>query len=128
MTFNYLHCNLLLTFVVNYSISHRIFIIIIQAGSISPCLLKVIIFTKLLVQGAFWFHACLPSPALKCFSLSSVAFGITREVFFAKSILNVTDTEYRHTVTEQGKEYTFTSVENYTRPLQCILICLKVLY
>lgn len=55
----------LLTFVVNCSISHRIFIIIIQAGSISPCLLKVIIFTKLLVQAAFWFHACLPSPALE---------------------------------------------------------------
>lgn len=100
MTFNYLHCNLFLTFVVNYSISHRIFIIIIQAGSISPCLLKVIIFTKLIVQGVFWFHACLPSPALKQLSLSSVAFGVTRQMFFTESILKVIDTKCRHIVTE----------------------------
>lgn len=115
MTFSYLHCNLVLTFVVNCAIFHRIFIIIIQAGSISPCLLKVIIFTKLIVQGVFCFHVCLPSPALKQLFLSSVAFGVTRQLFFffTSSILNVIDTKCRHLVTEVwGKEYTFTSIEN----------------
>jgi len=126
MTFNCLHCSSVLTSVVNCSISHRIFIMITQAGSMSPCLLKVIIFTKLTVRGVFGFHACLPAPALKQLSLSSVAFGVRRQIFFIESILNVIDTKCRHIVTEVwGEECTFTSTENETCSSQCIFKCLK---
>lgn len=57
-------------------------------------------FTKLTAHGVFWFHACLLSLAVKQLSLSSVAFGVTREILLATSILNVIDTKCRHIVPE----------------------------
>lgn len=99
IVFSYLYCNLVLTFIANFHFPQNVYhhysswlnFTLSAEGQNS---------TKLTAQGVFWFHACLPSPAMKQLSPSSVAFGVTREIFSARSIWNVIDTKCRHIVTE----------------------------